>query len=509
MVIAAAGAAVYMLVKAQLHSDHRRATVQAFVTDWTKGDHDAMYALLDAASRRATTKLSFDAEYRRANAAAGVTSIQAGSLTALHSDGTVSVPATVKTERFGTLTGTLTFRAHEEAGKTLIAWSPELRLPGLRKGEAVRRRSGVLPKRGSIYDSGGRILASDPTGAAIAGEPPTGRTKATGLERIYDARLAGAPSSTLRFGDRVIARVDGKRPKSVHTTIRLGLQRTANAALGGKLGGVAVLNPRSGAILALAGLAVSAPQPPGSTFKIITLAAALKYGIATPASSYPVRTAATLSGVTLSNAGGESCGGGLSTSFADSCNSVFAPLGARLGAKRLVATAELFGFNEQPDVPAAKADTIPKASELKDAIAVGSSAIGQDKDLATPLGMASVAATIGNGGVRVKPHLAGTQRRRKRAVSAKVAGEVRDMMLAVVNSGTGKAGAVPGVAVAGKTGTAELRPNSTNPKDADAWFVAFAPAGNPRVAVAVMLVGAGFGGTAAAPIARQVMRAAL
>ena len=83
------------------------------------------------------------------------------------------------------------------------------------------------------------------------------------------------------------------------------------------------------------------------------------------------------------------------------------------------------------------------------------------------------------------------------------------MMLAVVRSGTGTAAALPGVAVAGKTGTAELRPNSRDPKDADAWFVAFAPAARPKVAVAVMLVGAGFGGTAAAPIARAVLQAAL
>jgi peptidoglycan glycosyltransferase len=83
------------------------------------------------------------------------------------------------------------------------------------------------------------------------------------------------------------------------------------------------------------------------------------------------------------------------------------------------------------------------------------------------------------------------------------------MMIDVVRSGTGRAAALPGIQVAGKTGTSELRPNSKDPKDADAWFVAFAPAENPRVAVAVMLVGAGFGGTTAAPIAKAVLRAAL
>ena len=83
------------------------------------------------------------------------------------------------------------------------------------------------------------------------------------------------------------------------------------------------------------------------------------------------------------------------------------------------------------------------------------------------------------------------------------------MMLDVVRSGTGTAAAIPGVQVAGKTGTAELRPNSKDPKDADAWFVAFARRAAPRVAVAVMLVGAGFGGTAAAPVAKRVLQAAL
>jgi cell division protein FtsI/penicillin-binding protein 2 len=124
--------------------------------------------------------------------------------------------------------------------------------------------------------------------------------------------------------------------------------------------------------------------------------------------------------------------------------------------------------------------------------------------------MASVGATIAAGGRRARPRIATIEPiHRTTAIPAGVAGQVRAMMLAVVGSGTGTAAAIPGVAVAGKTGTAELRPDSKNPKDADAWFVAFAPAGRPTVAVAVMLVGAGFGGTAAAPIAKQVLEAAL
>jgi cell division protein FtsI/penicillin-binding protein 2 len=127
--------------------------------------------------------------------------------------------------------------------------------------------------------------------------------------------------------------------------------------------------------------------------------------------------------------------------------------------------------------------------------------------------MASVGATIANRGVRMRPRIVRSERGgRRRVVSRRVAGQVRDMMLGVVRGGTGGAAALPGVEVAGKTGTAELRPTGggpIDPKNTDAWFVAFAPAYAPKVAVAVMLVGAGQGGATAAPLARQVLAAAL
>ena len=311
----------------------------------------------------------------------------------------------------------------------------------------------------------------------------------------------------------MIAKVDVVPGRPVRTTIRPSLQAAATAALGDRLGGVAVLRPRNGAVLALAGLAVSAPQPPGSTFKILTLAAALDAGLTSPSETFPVRTAATLEGVPVRNAGDEACGGTLTQSFAHSCNSVFAPLGARLGARRLVRYAEAFGFNEKLPIAAAKPSTIPPAAELEDDLAVGASAIGQDRDLATPLVMASVGATIATGGVRARPRLLRRQAvARTRVVRRRVAGQVRDMMVEVVRGGTGVAAALPGVEVAGKTGTAELVPTAdgaSDPANTDAWFVAFAPAGAPRVAVAVMLVGAGQGGASAAPIAREVLAAAL
>jgi peptidoglycan glycosyltransferase len=360
----------------------------------------------------------------------------------------------------------------------------------------VVRRAGPAPRRAALFAADGSRLE----GTALA----------TGLERRYEDRLAGHPSARLLFGERIVAKTREVKGRPVHTTIDPALSRAAADALGGKVGGVAVIRPRDGAVRALAGLAVSAPQPPGSTFKIITTAAALQHRVATPSTTYPVRTSATLSGVQLRNASGEACGGTLQEAFAESCNSVFAPLGAKVGARRLVAAARAFGFNEEPRIPNAKPSTISPASDLKDSLAVGAAAIGQDRDLATPLGMASVGATIATGGRRARPRITTLDRVvRRRAVPAKVAHMVRSMMIDVVRSGTGTAAALPGVQVAGKTGTAELRPNSTDPKDADAWFVAFAPAERPRVAVAVMLVGAGFGGKAAAPIARQTLQAAL
>jgi hypothetical protein len=505
LVLVVLGGAAYGLARTVFKHDDRRDTAVSFANAWQRGDKNAMYALLDRKSRAAYPRVSFLARYRTSEKNAGVEKLTIGRIGPLR-NGAVRVPVTVATDDFGTLKGTLTFHPHDEDGHGRIAWDPSLRLPGLRQGESVKRVHGPQPARGLIYASGGALLDSDPLGASIAGTPPLAGKKATGLQRIYDSRLAGHPSLALRFGHRTIVRLPRKSGRSVHTTIHLGLQRAAANALGSRLGGVAVIRPKDGAVLALAGLAVSAPQPPGSTFKIVTLAAALQHGVAQPTSSYPVRTSATLSGVRLGNASGESCGGSLSTSFADSCNSVFAPLGAAVGAKRLVAMAERFGFNQTPVVPAAKPNTISK--HLKDDLAVGASAIGQDKDQATPLGMASVGATIGNRGVWARPRVAGKVVRH-RAVSASVAATVRDMMIGVVRGGTGTAAALPGITVAGKTGTAELVANSKDPKDSDAWFVAFAPAESPKLAVAVMLVGAGFGGATAAPIARQVMAAAL
>ncbi|MGN6189289.1 MAG: penicillin-binding transpeptidase domain-containing protein, partial [Conexibacter sp.] len=302
----------------------------------------------------------------------------------------------------------------------------------------------------------------------------------------------------------------------------------AIAALAGRYGGVAAMDPRTGEVLALAGVAFSALQPPGSTFKIVTLTGVLEAHVASARTRFPVTDAATLSGVRLENANGEFCGGTLVDAFAHSCNSVFAPLGAKLGAKRLVAVAERFGFNVPPAIDGAATSTIPRAEAIGDDLAVGSSAIGQGLVQATTLEMTDVAAAIAMAGRRPVPTLrVGERPRYVRVTRPRVAHAVAQMMRAVVAYGTGTAAAIAGADVAGKTGTAELDntvPTATagsgegeadpqaqaqHARDTDAGFVAFAPATRPRIAVGAVFPEAGAGGAVAAPAVRGVLAAAL
>jgi cell division protein FtsI/penicillin-binding protein 2 len=321
------------------------------------------------------------------------------------------------------------------------------------------------------------------------------------------------------------------------------VQTAAVSALGGQYGGIVALRPSTGEILAVAGIGVEGQQPPGSTFKMVTVSGVLEAGIANPRSSFAYATYATLDGVKLNNANGEECGGSLELAFAVSCNSVFAPLGVKLGAGRLVSTAQRLGFDQAPAFAGAAASTLPPAAQIQGELALGSTAIGQGQVLATPLQMATIAATIADGGVRPTPtFLAGAHGRPVRALSAQVARTVRHLMIGVVRFGTGTSAAIPGVVVAGKTGTAELKSacaasgsegsasgseggaseasgaqgagegctgTASEASNTDAWFAAFAPAVHPRVAVCVLLVKDGAGGATAAPVARQVLEAGL
>jgi cell division protein FtsI/penicillin-binding protein 2 len=212
---------------------------------------------------------------------------------------------------------------------------------------------------------------------------------------------------------------------------------------------------------------------------------------------------------------------------------VFAPLGAELGAERLVKAAEAFGFNEPSGIPGAATSTIPPAAELGDDLGVGSTAIGQGRVQATSLTMSLATAAIATGGVRPTPTLAAVSARESRRVSdgerratpLATAKRVERMMVAVTRpGGTGTLAAIKGVQVAGKTGTAELKdscepdpanpeacPPDGDPQNTTAWFTAFAPAGSKtaRAVVTVMLVGSGHGGDTAAPATKPVLIAAL
>jgi len=512
VLLALAGAAFAVVRSRDDAEDPSRPVAQRFADAWAAGNLEAAWRLTTAKTRSQQPFGGFRQSYRQAARAATVKEVEVGRAGEPRS-GRVPVPVVLRTRLFGVQRGTIAFPVERSGETARVAWVPALRLPGLRPGERVQRRILRRPRRARVLDAAGRPLSREAAAVGLVGTEPSGDDPGSGLQALYDDRLGGRPGAELRYGRRRIARVDVIRGRPVKTTIRPSLQAAATRALGSRLGGVAVVRPRNGDVLALAGLAVSGPQPPGSVFKIITLAAALQEGETRPSESFPVRTAATLEGVALRNAGDESCGGTLTNSFAHSCNSVFGPLGARLGAKRLVEYAEKFGFNERLPIPAAKPSTIPPPRELKDELAVGASAIGQDRDLATPLVMASAGATIANGGVRARPRLLRSEKVvRRRVVRRRVARNVRDMMVAVVRGGTGTAAALPGVEVAGKTGTAELVPTAggaSDPSNTDAWFVAFAPASAPKLAVAVMLVGAGQGGASAAPVAREVLAAGL
>ncbi len=517
-----------------------------FSAAWTRGDYRAMYDELSDDAKERVSLERFTRAYEQAAATITLAGLRAGRVRDAGDD-VYGVPIASRTAVFGTLRGTLRLPVVTEDDDAGVTWRPEMVLPGLRPGERLARAT-QLPPRGTLQARDGTVIArgEDRTGAfgpealdivgrlgpappdrqaalAEQGVPAGAQVGLTGLERQFDDRLRGRPGGTLRAGARTLARTTPEQGSAVRTSIAPGIQKAAVDALAGRYGGIAVLRPDDGEVLALAGVAYSGPQPPGSVFKIITLSGALEAGTVKPSDDFPVETAATLEGVQLQNAYGEACGGTLRESFAKSCNSVFAPMGVELGAERLVAAAERFGFNQRPPLAGAAVSTIPPAEEIGDDLAVGSTAIGQGEVLATPLTMAGVGAAIANAGRLPRPTLArGDDPSFSRATTPRVARYVRRGMQAVVTGGTGVAAQIDGVKVAGKTGTAELTTTQpTSPSgddeevpaddaaDTDAWFVAFAPAGRPRVAIAVVLVGQGAGGETAAPAAKSVIQAAL
>jgi cell division protein FtsI/penicillin-binding protein 2 len=559
-------------------SAHTLAT--GFVLAWTRGDYATMYSQIDAPSRQTTGVSEFAQLYGKALTTATAAELRVAGKPRDASGGLVAVPVRVRTRLFGTLSVDFTLKILEGGGEgARVAWSRSLAFPGLRPGE-ILSRSTTLPRRATLLSRDGHVLAESPEGGP-GGSQPAGQSRSSplgevanavlgtvgpipaarrqelesegvpadatvgvsGLERALDDRLRGTPGGELLAGNgpsggpgRVLASAAPHPAPPVHSSVSPALQRAAVTALGGQLGGIVAMQPSTGQVLAVAGIGLDSLQPPGSTFKMVTLTGILQAAIAKPHSVFPYATFSTLDGVKLNNANGESCGGTLETAFAASCNSVFAPLGVKLGAARLVSMAERFGFNHEPGIPGAAESTLPAAAHIQGELDVGSTAIGQGQVLASALEMATVAATVADGGRRPRPtFLPGAPSAAGAGVmSARVAHTVRRMMIGVVRSGTGTSAAIPGVTVAGKTGTAELKtvcPSSSSTStsesgsgeagaagcqgtaseasNTDAWFAAFAPALHPRIVVGVLLVKDGAGGTTAAPVAREVLEAGL
>ena len=527
--------------------DGAKSVADRYAKVWAQQNFAEMYGQLSAESKAKISLNSFEQQQRTALATATVRRLTAHGAKD-YSNGTVTVPFTVDTRAFGTLKLNAQIPVSDDSSDAKVNWSSSLLLPGVKAGERLSRDTS-LPPRAAIYASNGVALAEGPSrtspipdvasqiagtvgvppgGVGLSGEaqgyPPNAAVGLSGLEKVFQTTVAGRPGGTLRSGVRTLARTVPRPGRAVTSTIVPNIERAAVAAMAGRLGGAAVTAPRTGAVLALAGSAFSETAPPGSTFKLITASAALDAKLTTLKTQYPYETQAYLDGRALQNDNGESCGGSLLQSFANSCNSVFAPLGVKVGAQRLVAMAEKLGFNRpMPNIPAAAISSIPQPSGLQGEDATGSAAIGQGQVVASPLAMTSVAAAIANGGLFVTPTLVKSTVRPagSRAMAKSTAAGMKQMMLAVVRFGTGTAGAIPGQSVAGKTGTAEIRdtvaPDPNNPDasqgdpaaNTDAWFVAFAPAWAPRIAAGVLLDAAGHGGDTAAPAVHDIMLEAL
>jgi penicillin-binding protein A len=389
-------------------------------------------------------------------------------------------------------------------------------------------------------------------------EPDIG---STGVELFRDKELNGQSGTNLQS---VLDQLQGKEPQGdkLITTLDPRAQRVARDALGEHEGAVVALDPRTGAVRVMASSPSYDPNAlrspagkakqerelnarpptkselnrvtqfgyaPGSTFKIVTATAAIDIGEYTPESTVDGRNGIIVSGKLLQNDNGESFGEiTLSYALAHSVNTVYAQVAEHVGKRTLGRYMERFGFDRKPELDY-PADEMSASGEhdgesivapTSPSVDVGRLGIGQDKLEVTPLQMAEVAAAVANHGRLMAPHLAqrivDSEGRTVQTISPRVqsvvmkpstAAAVRSMMEAVVEEGTGTAARIPGVQVAGKTGTAETQfGNSIN----NVWFIAFAPAADPRVAVAVTLKAVpGEGATFAAPVARAVIESLL
>lgn len=408
--------------------------------------------------------------------------------------------------------------------------------------------------RGSIYDRNGKVLADTQVengvkkriyegGEAIGpligySDEVLGRA---GLESILNGELLGiAEQDPVTLLRKKILGV-GERGNDIRLTLDLNLQKTAYNLFQGRPGALVALDPQTGQILALVSSpgydpstikqdwdAVSKDEdkpllnratqglyPPGSVFKVVTLAAALTYNPKVETETFYTPGYIKVDGNIIKDADYLKPGNyTLSSAFRYSSNTVFIQIGQEIETEKMIAMAESFGFNrqEKSDIPIAQS-TFPKPSIVKKDVEMAEAFIGQGKILATPLQMARVAAIIANRGREISPYIVketvsplGVVKAREpsassnQVISEDVADKIKELMVEVVKNGTGTSAAIKGIEVAGKTGSAE------NPHGkAHAWFIGFAPAQNPQIAVAVIVENGGSGGAVAAPIARSVM----
>lgn len=409
------------------------------------------------------------------------------------------------------------------------------------------------PTRGRILDREGRVLAqSRPDGgrayATAAAVHVVGylsaRYGSAGAELAYHDELEGSAAGGWLDALRTEFLRSSLRGKDVRLTIDLDVQLAAAEALGARKGAVVALDPRTGDVLAmvswpnwdpnrfeelapqlfqhpdapLLNRATQGQYPPGSTFKVVTAAAALSEGIVGPDTLVTCDEAYVIHGYAIS-CGNVPQGPGtypFREAFAYSVNAVFADIGVQVGWQRLLEAARAFGFGSDLGfpLPVTPSTVVGEGAQLDDVL-LASTAFGQGEVSVSPLQMAVVAATVANGGLRPQPRLLlqvespdGSVRtpappEPTPALAREVAEALRGMMVDVVRLGQADA-AIPGVTVAGKTGTAETGRGTSH-----AWFIGFAPAEDPQVAVAVIVEDGGRGGAVAAPIARAVMEAAL
>jgi peptidoglycan glycosyltransferase len=366
-----------------------------------------------------------------------------------------------------------------------------------------------------------------------------------GIERSHNDELSGKTNEFDSLFDEL--RGNQREGNDLVTTLDPAAQRAAIEGLAGRAGSVVAIEPQTGRVRAMTSIpdydpnriptefgqlnrapgsplfdrATQSGYPPGSTFKVVTATAALDTGRFTPDSALSGKSPREIGGVPLSNFGGESLGQvTLTTALTNSVNTVWAQVGERLGKRTMYGYMRRFGFNRKPpiDLPGdeLRASGVYQRGELlddSDAVDIGRVAIGQERLLVTPLQMAMVVSAIANGGKLMRPRLVERVKdpdgrtvevikpsRESDVMKPATAAALGEMMSQVVKEGTGTAAALSGIDVAGKTGTAEV--GGTN----QAWFIAFAPVQNPRVAIAVTVERtSGQGGTVAAPIAKPVM----